>query len=608
MNILDGLNPPQLNAVTSRSNALLVLAGPGSGKTAVLTRRTAFLVQERGVSPHNILLLTFTRKAANEMKERLTTLLGEKEVRKLTVGTFHAVSLRILEQFGYHLGYQKHITVYDEIDQRDILTMIISELGLTTLKPEAAQKEMQAYAADCDKHEIDRDYALVFTEYRNRLKAFNAVDFTLLLTEVLRLFREFPEVYNHFHDKFNYVFIDEYQDVDRTQYYLHEAIKPDNVFAVGDVDQSIYAFRGSDITIVQDFEKQHAGAEVILLEQSFRCSSKILDAANSLIGNNPRPYAKELWTNNKPGSVDVMPYANQDAEAAGIAKNIQMVSITTELKEIAVLTRTHRQHEALSKEFIKHKIPFKPIGKEIDFWKRTASRMIIAVFKVLHNGKNTFHFSRVCRHILYPMDDADYLGWEVEALKQHVSAYTLIIEKMGGPFKELVTWYEEHKYEPMGIVLQAVLERIPIKDYFAKQGLYTKAGEIVEFFAYATAWELENPEAQTVEAFLEYLASQEIQTEIDDKNEVKLMTIHAAKGLEWSCVFVAGNVEGKLPSKRSVQSGQLEEERRLEYVAITRAKERLILTYYEMEVGEHHTVEVEPSRFLYEMDLLRVKQ
>mgnify|MGYP007071583787 CR=1 FL=1 len=601
--ILDGLNANQLQAVVTRSRSVLVLAGAGSGKTGVLTRRIGYLCEDRGVSAHNILALTFTRKAAKEMKERLTAMLGEKEAAKMWIGTFHGISLKILESFGSRIGYGKDITVYDEIDQKDIIASIISELGLG-LKVEDAVAEMQGYASDCDRYEFDADFTLLITEYRNRLKEFNAVDFTLLLTEVLRLFREFPDVFQHFHDKFRYVFVDEYQDVDRTQYYLHEALKPENIFCVGDMNQTIYSWRGSDMKIILDFEKSHEGSEVIILDQSYRCGSSILEAANNLIGHNPKQYDIELWTERGPGEILSDVAADVDEEARLIVDQIKKEARFAGTNDVyggmAILARTHRQHEVIVKELRNAEIPYKEIGKETNFWKKSSSRMIISILKVMHNQKNVWHFNRYCRHVIYPMTEAEWYQYEARALRAQKSTLQLLVQEKGGSFAELLAWYQDNRSLSLSSIIEKTLSMVPVQEYFLMQSLTTKAMEVLEIFVHTKDWEDANEENRTVPAFLEWLAAQEVQIEIaEDRNEVKVATIHAVKGLEFPVVFIAGLVEGKLPSNMAVMEGSVEEERRLAYVAVTRAKDRLYLYHYRSKGKYGGTAK--PSRFLQEM-------
>ena len=601
--MLEGLNPNQFKAVTTRSRSVLVLAGAGSGKTGVLTKRIAYLVNERGVSSHNILALTFTRKAASEMKERLTALCGAKEVRHMTIGTFHSVSLRILESYGYHLGYEHNLTVFDEIDQVDILSAIASELGMKDVAKKAAE-EMQSYASDCDGYEIDEDYTVLLREYRNRLKEYNGVDFTLLLTEVLELFRKNPDVYNSLHDKFRYVFVDEYQDVDRTQYYLHEAIKPEHIFAVGDANQTIYSWRGSDISIIQDFEKAHPGSEVIILDQSYRCGSKILTAANNLISHNPKNYDIELWTEGHEGVIAKDTAVNPEHQAQKIADQIRWIEehhgITPQ--DVAILTRTHREHQIIADTLEAKGIPCVMVGKETNYWKTTAARMILSVLKLLHNPQNSWHFSRVSRIVIYPMKDSEWYQTEAEALRLGTSALQLLVETKQGKFAELLKWYENNRESSLSEVLAELLRAVPIADYFLSKSLTTKAMDTMEVFSHAYSWEMrtkEMNESISVPSFLEWLASQEIQSEIrDTSNSVKISTIHAFKGLEIPVVFVAGMVEGKLPFSRSLTSGMVEEERRLAYVAVTRAKNRLYLSSYQND--DRRTVQ--PSRFIAETE------
>lgn len=601
MTLLDGLNPPQLESVTTRSKSVLVLAGAGAGKTKSLTHRAAYLISERGVSPHNILLLTFTRKAAQEMKDRLSKLLDEKTVRKIWIGTFHAISLRILEQYGSKLGYSQNISVYDEIDQEDIVTSIIGELGLK-LKPKDVLKQLHSYAADCDGTEFEREAAMVITEYRNQLKGYNAVDFSLLLTETLALIRNHQDVYEYFHNRFQHVMVDEYQDVDRTQYYLHEALRPNNIFVVGDFSQAIYSWRGSDIQIILDFEKSHEGSQVIKLEQSFRCPSNVIQMANRLIANNPSHYDKTLWTENPSGPETTTHLADAEAEASFITDKIRsLVESGTTLGDIGILTRTHAQHEALAQKFDEEHIAYKLVGKELRFWKTAPARIILSILKLLRNRKDGYHFKRVCRSILYPMSDSEWLAYESLALRQGKRVIDLIMTERQAGFAELYRWYHENEMAPLTDVVLKTLELVPVVNWFEDRKLFHKAGELMALGQHAAEWEALNESDQTIPTFLEWASEQEVQTEVDSSDAVKIATIHAVKGLEFPVVFVAGLNEGRLPHQKAVKIGDVSEERRLCYVAVTRARRELHLSYCRQEYQHVRVVKLEPSRFLAEM-------
>jgi len=600
--MLEGLNIPQLQAVTSQAKSILVIAGAGSGKTKVLTHRIAFLVKERGVSPSNILALTFTRKAAKEMKERLTMLLTEKEVSKMMVGTFHSVSLKMLEQYGGEIGYEKYLSVYDEQDQEDILNTIITELGLP-IKASQVVAALDSFGADCDKVEFQKDIADVVTQYRNRLKSYNALDYSSILTETLRLLRSKPDVFTYYHDKFQYVFVDEYQDCDWTQYYLHEALKPENLFVVGDDWQSIYAFRGSDVGIIKDFEAR-PGSEIIKLEQSFRCPENVLEMANRLIKCNTTYIDKEVWTENGQGYFGVFTYDTDDAEAEAIEAHIKAIVLrktSYEFGDIAILTRTHAQQEKIIERLTAGLIPFKAAGENYNFWKSPESRYLISMLYVLHNRRNSFHFIRIARHLLYPMTASEWLDTEAKALKAQKKLLTYLIDERAGALSDLIEYYEANRSTNLFFVIREVLSKVDIAGFFARQGLTTKAANIAKALEYAEIWEGENAEDTTLEGFLSWFASEDIQTEIDDSDKVKVSTIHAAKGLEFKVVFVPQMVEGRFPHKRTLKSQEIEEERRLCYVAITRAKERLILSGVKTADHKGKLVELPQSRFLEEM-------
>lgn len=457
MDLLDGLNSDQFHAVITRSHSVLVLAGAGSGKTKTLTSRIAYLIQERGVSPYNVLALTFTRKAAHELKDRLGSILDKGTAKKIWIGTFHSISLRILEQHGSKLGYSRNISVYDEIDQQDIIEAVIRDLG-SKLKAKEVLSAFHKYSADADGYIFDPSIASIITEYRHRLKAYNAVDFSLLLTETLELMRRFPEVYEYYHDKYQHVFIDEYQDVDRTQYCLHEAIKPLNIFVVGDHDQSIYGFRGSDIQIVLDFEKNHEDAEIIKLEKSYRCPANVVAAANSLISNNSQRYDKTLWTDKDDGTVESQRLLTPTAEAESIAFTIGAAIQNSDYKysDMAIITRTHAQHRELATELERAEIPVKQIGRELDYWKSTAARVVISFLQILHNPKNEYHFKRIAQSFIYKMRDSEWIEWEAKSLKSGARMIKIMMDKIESPLNNLFEYYENNIAEPMHVIVTDV--------------------------------------------------------------------------------------------------------------------------------------------------------
>lgn len=604
MNLLDGLNLAQLEAATSTSRSILTIAGPGSGKTKTLITRIAHLIEERGQSSSNILCLTFTRKAAQEMKERLAKLLGERESSRIWIGTFHAISLRILEQFGSKIGYSKHISVYDEIDQEDIIKSILHEFSMKT-KPSEVIKALNEYAADCDGSKFSQEIATIVAEYRNRLKSFNAVDYSLLLTETLYLLRMHRDVFEYFNNRFQHVLIDEYQDTDRTQFYLHEALKPANIFCVGDFDQLLYSWRGSDISIIEDFEKNHEDAQVIRLEQSYRCPANIIHMANNLIGNNPRPYEKELWTKNAPGEYLETGFNIRDDEAMFIS---QVASTKHKLDgvqygEMAVLVRTHDQYAEIVNRLALDGVPHKVVGAQMNFWKTAGARMVVAVLKYLHNTKDTYQFQNVVKNVVYRLTSSEWLEYEAKAAKCGMRVSDLVMEERPGDFKELQEFFELSRERPLAEIILHVTDILDIVGYFLERSLTTKANDIASLYTNAIEWQDLNPQNPTVESFLEWTTERDTQLEVDESNTVKIMTIHAAKGLEFSVVFLAGMNEGKLPHKRSIKANDIEEERRIAYVAITRAKNRLYITHTAMEPQGMRLIEVRPSRFIQEMSV-----
>jgi len=566
--------------------------------TKTLTTRIAYLIQERGVSPHNILALTFTRKAAREMEERLSKLLGGRLTQKLSIGTFHAISLRMLETSGSVLGYSRHISVYDEQDQMDIISNVIAELGVN-VKPRAVVAELQGYASDCDAHEFEAEIATIVTEYRHRLKQYNAVDFTLLLTETLEMLRKHPTVFNYWNEKFKHVFVDEYQDTDRTQFYLHEALRPETTFVVGDLDQSIYGWRGSDIAIIRDFEKRD-GSEVVKLEQSYRCPKNVVEMANNLISYNEERFDKTLWTENEDGEVLYDLGDDEEQEAHRITK----IALSWPTPgDIAILTRKHSQHAIIAEVLEKNNVPYKIIGSQISYWKTAGARYVVSVLKVLNNRKDDWNFQRIARDIIYELTDAEWMKYELIAMERRQRIVTVLTENLGGEFVDLMRWYDDKdNTHLLPNVIALIVKSVKIRLFFEKRGLTSKASELDRIYDEATKWYEDKNTGFTVEEFLEWLADQDIQSEIDNEDVVKISTIHAVKGLEFPIVILAGLNEDLLPHQKAVKSGDVEEERRLAYVAITRTKERLFLTSHIEEERGTTTISRRPSRFIDEMN------
>lgn len=603
--LLDGLNAQQFAAVVSEAKANLVLAGAGSGKTNVLTKRIAFLTTSKNVSPYNVMALTFTRKAAAEMKERLGQLLSEEMAEKMTIGTFHGVSLSLLERYGSSIGYSKNITVYDDVDQKDVVESVISDLGLR-VKANAVIRELQGYSADCDGHEFEEEVRIIIQEYRQRLKRFNAVDFTLILTELLDLLRHHPDVFRELNDRYRYVFVDEYQDVDRTQYYLHEAIKPEHIFVVGDVDQAIYGWRGSDVGIVLDFQKHHPGAEIHTLEQSYRCPKPVLDAANKLIAHNPDRFEKTMWTENAGSEIQVDAFSTNLAEAEFIAATIKnrVEHGLNDAGSFAVIARTHAQLADVAMELDRVGVNYVKAGSQIAYWKQPEVRDIISILKVLHNNRNSWHFRKLVRSVIYGLTDIAWQEFEVRALERGVKVTDLIIATKGGPFMELVKWFDENRTVNASTVVDRILDTVKIRDWYEARGLKTRTLSIDIAGQMMTNWELTHEGDVSVEGFLAWVSSQDVASEIDESDSVKLATIHAVKGLEFDNVIVIGMNQELLPHKRALAAKDVTEERRLAYVAITRARRRLYLTScVEMIVRELFPRHMEPSQFIEEMGL-----
>jgi len=542
------LNPTkaQQQAINSDSPNILMIAGAGSGKTATLIARIQRLVSE-GVSPSSILCLTFTRKAANELKERLTKLIGASATKKIWAGTFHSISYRILSQWGSKIGYQtdsgKSITVITPEESEDLLKEIIKAYKYDgTLK---SISEARSVLAHDGTEPEDLNIKRIIGEYHARLKECNAVDFDLLLLEVQKLFKACPAALEFYQTKFDHIFVDEYQDTDQVQYNLHEILKPKHLFCVGDSDQAIYGWRGANIGIILAFEEAHAGAEVIKLEECFRCADVIVGRANALIDHNENRIEKTLI--GATGNEGVFEVA-LDSSPEFVAEYLSEYLAFEDPKEIAVIARTHRALEAIERACVEKCLNVLRVGKATAEIEATES----------------FKFMRAyLRLAMNPRDNIAFLTANKIGFRQNLKDIWQHANNHG------CSWYEAYG------------DTDPI----------TSEQDLIEFYEQTCAYLEMEPEERVIEYlqtnwpgitaddWLAEYSLKDSQLELEKKNfdKITLLTAHAAKGLEWDNVLIADFEEEKFPSKTAIRSGNLEEERRLAYVSFTRARKRLIL-------------------------------
>jgi len=632
---LDRLNDRQKEAVLHRKGPLLVLAGAGSGKTSVLTSSIAYKIREESVDPRNILAITFTNKAANEMKVRVSDLLG-MDVSNLWIGTFHSICARILRMNIDKIGYSNNFTIYDTQDQRTLIRDIIKDLGYKDdINPRLAQSvisnaknkslspedflKMNFYMQNAD------EIAEIFKKYEKKKYEYNALDFDDLIEKVLELFAKDKETLKYYQNKFEYIFVDEFQDTNNSQYELIRFIAGNNqnVVAVGDADQSIYSFRGADIRNILNFEKDFPGCKTIKLEQNYRSTSKILNAANELIANNLERKEKNLWTENKDGSDIVYKETSVESEESKFVIDTIKDLLNQGYKEsdIVILYRTNAQSRPFEEVLLKNLIDYKVIGG-LKFYDRKEIKDLIAYLNILVNSKDDVSLKRIINEPKRGIGDKSVEQLENIAISHGISMLDLIIEpnfsvlltdrlkkladKFYKPLEEI--FLNVDKYQIVDLI-NDVLDKTGYLRNLEKSLLVedrARIDNINEFISSAADYQEANPE----DTLRDYLENLSLLSEIDKTEEsvesVSLMTMHQAKGLEYPVVFIVGLDEGLFPGKRSLDEGNLEEERRLFYVGITRAEEKLYMTSSQVRRNYGKVSYYKPSRFLDEIrDLIK---
>jgi len=605
MNILDKLNNRQKEAVVTTEGPLLILAGAGSGKTRVLTHRIAYLIKEKRVSPANILAITFTNKAAQEMKDRVESLLGY--VGDIWVSTFHSACVRILRRDIEKIGYDKNFVIYDTQDQKSLVSDCIKELDLNE-KQYTPKGMLSAISKAKDKMVSPDEYLLEFgNDYRNKkvadvyrlyqkkLKKDNALDFDDIIIKTIELFKKDEEILRYYQDRFRYIMVDEYQDTNRPQYEFVNLLakRYRNLCVVGDDDQSIYGWRGADIKNILDFEKDYPEAKVIKLEQNYRSTQIILDAANNVIDNNIKRKKKQLWTDNKDGEkIVVCEVQNEREEANFIIDRIKdLIANGKKYSDFAILYRTNAQSRIFEEACMMNDIPYKLVGA-LRFYDRKEIKDIIAYLRILVNPYDDVSLKRIINVPKRGIGESTVSALEQYAREHDTSMYFAIpdVELKGRARKVLDNFKKfiddlinQLDFMTITEVIDYILEKTGYMDELKADD--TKESEsrienINEFIRAAREF-METSEDKSLESFLSGITLvSDIDTAGDIGESVVLMTLHSAKGLEFPVVFMAGMEEGIFPSSMSfIDEHELEEERRLCYVGITRAKERLFMTY-----------------------------
>ena len=635
MSLLDALNEPQRQAVMATDGPLLILAGAGSGKTRVLTHRTAYLIEECGVNPYNIMAITFTNKAAGEMRERIDQMVGYGS-ESIWVCTFHSTCVRILRRYIDRLGFGTNFTIYDSDDQKTLMKDICKRLEIDT---KMYKEKMFLSAISSAKDElidpiefetraagdyVKRKQALVYREYQQALKQNNALDFDDLIMKTVELFKLDKEVLASYQDRFRYIMVDEYQDTNTAQFELIRllALKYQNLCVVGDDDQSIYKFRGANIYNILNFEHHFPDATVIKLEQNYRSTQNILDAANAVIANNQGRKEKRLWTDNGAGdkiTFEQLDTAAEEADfvARDIARRVRKGEY--QYKDCAILYRTNAQSRLFEERFITANIPYKIFGG-VNFYARKEVKDLLAYLKTIDNGQDDLAVRRIINIPKRGIGAASINKVALYAQEQEISFYDALcvaeqvpgLGKAAAKIRPFVLFIQSMKAKAkllsVADLLQEVIETTGYVRELEAEGTdeaEARIENIDELISKAVDY-AEVEEAPTLNGFLENVA---LVADIDSFDEnsdyVVLMTLHSAKGLEFPNVYLAGLEDGLFPSYMSITSdnsqAEIEEERRLAYVGITRAKKNLTITSARVRMVRGQTQYGKVSRFVREI-------
>ncbi len=633
--LLRGLNAVQKEAVMHGSGPLLLFAGAGSGKTRVLTHRVAYLISEHNVSPYNILAVTFTNKAASEMKERIANLVGTDSRRSIWAGTFHSMCARLLREFGQKIGLEPDYVVYDDGDQNTLMRQVMRALNVDdkSYAPRAvlshisrAKEKMitpEMWGSHFEGHFNDVCGKL-YTEYQNRLFQNNALDFDDLLSETVRLLRERQDVLERLQERFKYILVDEYQDVNYCQYMLlkYLAAKSRNLCVVGDDDQSIYLFRGADVELILKFEKDYPEARVLKLEQNYRSTQIILDAAHGVISHNSMRKEKRLWTDKEGGSKVVIYEAeNEQEEGVWILNRIREDRKRSgrRLSDYAVLYRTNAQSRALEEVFINWNTPYKIVGG-VRFYERKEIKDVLAYLRCVNSPQDSISLQRIINVparkigattvavLEAEMNRSGQTLWDVLQRSAAISGLQAGTRSRLLDFCGLISTLRTDRDKiSLGDLTERILERSGYIVELEAEGsieAQTRLENIGELVSKTRQYEKE-ADSPTLSGFLENVSLVADIDSLDASSDaVTLMTLHSVKGLEFKSVFLTGLEEGLFPHKRALESAskvEIEEERRLCYVGITRAEEDLCLTHAGRRTVFGRVIYSQPSRFLEEL-------
>ena len=637
MAVYDTLNKPQKEAVFHTEGPLLILAGAGSGKTRVLTHRIAYLIEEKGVNPWNILAITFTNKAAEEMRQRVDSLVGIG-AESIWVSTFHSMCVRILRRYIDRLGYDNRFTIYDTDDQKTLMKEVCRKTDIDTKRFKermllsvisSAKNEMilpEEFELNAGGDFVQLKIAKVYKEYEAQMRANNALDFDDLLVKTVQLLETQPDVRENYQERFRYIMVDEYQDTNTVQFRLVSLLagKYRNLCVVGDDDQSIYKFRGANIRNILDFEKEFSDAKVIKLEQNYRSVGNVLEVANSVIRNNKGRKEKTLWTDNEKGEkIRLRQFDTAYDEAQFIAEDIKDETAQgANYSDHAVLYRTNAQSRLLEEKFVAMNIPYKIVGG-INFYSRREIKDVLSYLKTIDNGKDDLAVRRIINVPKRGIGLTTINRIQESAAARGIGFYDALsapdlIPGIGRSASKLDSFaalieYFKGRSEESGVtdLLTEVIEKTGYTESLEAddpEELEARVQNIDELVSKAAVYEescSDRGERPTLSGFLEEVALvADIDSVAEDRDYVILMTLHSAKGLEFPHVYLAGMEDGLFPSYMSISGDdpeELEEERRLCYGGVTRAEEKLTLTCARMRLVRGERQYNSMSRFIKEM-------
>jgi DNA helicase-2/ATP-dependent DNA helicase PcrA len=614
-NLIEGLNDKQKEAVLATEGPCLVIAGAGSGKTKVLTHKIAYLISEKNVKPYNILAITFTNKAASEMKQRVEKIVGDV-AQEMWMGTFHSICVRILRRFIDRIGFDTSFLIFDTSDQKTVVKECLKALNIDDktfsdrsvlseisnaknemLTPKAYQAK---YSGEFRKEKIGQVYEL----YQKRLRENNAIDFDDIINYTIDILSENPDVLQYYTEKFKYVLVDEYQDTNKAQFTLVTilASRYGNITVVGDNDQGIYSFRGADISNILNFEKDFPGTKIIKLEQNYRCTGNILKAANAVIKHNENKYEKKLWTENEEGSLPCLYQAEDEYDEANyVVKQIEHLKTEEYLKpkDFVILYRMNAQSRAIEDILRRENIPYKIVGG-LKFYERKEIKDTIAYLRLIHNTSDNLSLKRIINEpkrgigktsLDKIQEISDRTGTSMYEIIKHAEEFDL--NRVKANAEEFINLIEELRLKKQELSISELLKELLNKSGYTRAlelentvEAETRMQNLEEFLTVAIEFEEESAD-NTLPEFLESITlSSDVDEMQDEDNTVTLMTLHSAKGLEFPVVFLVGMEEGIFPGYKSIgEPKELEEERRLFYVGITRAKQFLHLT-----CAKHRTI------------------